>query len=318
MIKRPLGNTGIEVSELAFGGVEIGIPYGIGVRNEADMISEAGAVDLIHAALDSGINFFDTARMYGNSERIMGKAFTGHRSEVIISTKCRHFRDEYSKLPGSSIIKKIVRESLAESLEALQTDYVDVYMLHQVDMEILENDDVSGLFLDLKRSGVIRTTGVSTYTAEETGKAIETDVWDVIQLPFNLLDQRQEACFSLASAKGKGVVIRSVLLKGILSDKGKNLHPALKKVENHLACFNELLDESAPDLASLAMKFALSFAGVSAILVGMDRPEYLNKSLESANGIYLDKYRLARAKELAYKDPGFIDLPYWDKMKWLT
>ena len=90
MIKRTLGNTGIHVSEIAFGGVEIGVPYGIGVKSAADMLSVKEAINLLHTAIDSGINFFDTARMYGTSENIMGNAFKSRRSEVVIATKCRH------------------------------------------------------------------------------------------------------------------------------------------------------------------------------------------------------------------------------------
>jgi len=75
MNKRLLGQTGIQVSEIAFGGVEIGLPYGIGIKSKADMPSREESVRLLHTAVDSGINFFDTARMYGLSESIMGNAF---------------------------------------------------------------------------------------------------------------------------------------------------------------------------------------------------------------------------------------------------
>lgn len=313
MIKRSLGKTGIEVSEVAFGGVEIGIPYGIGIKSTADMLSETEAINLLHAALDSGINFFDTARMYGNSETIMGKAFKNRRSEVVIGTKCRHLRDKNGSIPGKTELKKLIEASLMESLEALQTDYADIFMLHSADLEILENEAISTIFSNLKNEGKCRAIGVSTYSSEETKKAVEVGVWDVVQLPFNLMDQRQEAFFSLASQKGVGIVIRSVLLKGLLSDRGKDLHPALKEVEKHITCYGELLKGTAYNLSTLATKFALSFPEVSAILVGIDRSEYLNKSLEAANGIYLNIDKLARAKELSYPDPDFLDLPYWNK-----
>lgn len=318
MIKRPLGRTGITVSEIAFGGVEIGIPYGIGIKGSADMLSEQEAIQLLHAAIDSGINFFDTARMYGNSERIMGKAFKNRRGEVVLSTKCRHLRDSKGNLPTGLKLKEIIETSLHESLEALQTDFVEVFMLHQADMGILENEEILTVFSKLKKEGLFSAAGVSTYTPEETKKAIEVGVWDMVQLPFNLMDQRQESFFAAAAEKGVGIVIRSVLLKGLLSDRGKGLHPALKEVENHIACYNELLEEgSLNNLSTLATRFALSFPEVSAILVGIDRMEYLNQSLEAANGIYLDPAKLARAKQLSYPDPGFLDLPNWDKMNWL-
>lgn len=317
MNKRVLGKTGIEVSEVAFGGVEIGIPYGIGIKTATDMLSETDAIKLLHTAIDSGINFFDTARMYGDSERIMGEAFRGCRNEVIIATKCRHLRNEDGSLPKNSKLNELIKASLNESLKELQTDYIDIFMLHQVDLEILRSEAISTIFLNLKKEGKFRAAGVSTYTTEETKKAIETGAWDVIQLPFNLMDQRQETLFSLAEKERVGIVIRSVLMKGLLSDRGKGLHPALEEVERHIKCFDELLVNASYDLAALATKFALSFPEVSSVLVGIDRPEYLHKSLQAANGIYLDNNKLARAKELPYPDPGFLNLPYWDKMNWL-
>ena len=317
MEKRLLGKTGIEVSEIAFGGVEIGMPYGIGMNSPADMLPEQEAIRLLHAATDSGINFFDTARMYGNSEQIMGKAFTDRRDHVVLSTKCRHLRNQQGILPSGRELHHMIRTSLHESLEALQTDYIDIFMLHQADLEILENEEISAVFTEIKKEGLCRATGVSTYTPEETQKVTETESWDTIQLPFNLMDQRQEAFFEAASKKGIGIVIRSVLLKGLLSNRGKNLHPALIKVEEHLASFHELMEATGYNLPTLATKFALSFPGISAVLVGIDRMEYLDQSLQAADGTYLDRKLLARAKQLAYPDPGFLNLPYWDKMNWL-
>ena len=317
MKKKPLGNTGIHVSEIAFGGVEIGMPYGIGVENAADMLSEKKAIELLHTALDEGINFFDTARMYGESENIMGKAFRNRRDELVICTKCRHILDNEGKLPVHKVLKGIIENSLEESLEALQTDYVDVFMLHQANLDILENDEISSVFLNLKKEGKIRAIGVSTYIPEETKKAIESGVWDVIQIPFNLMDQRQSAYFSAAKEKGIGLVVRSVLMKGLLSNRGKNLHPALKDVERHIAGYKVLLEGTEFSLPMFSTKFALSFPEVSSILVGIDRQEYLEQSLEAANGIYLNEELMYRAKQLAFPTPDFLNLHHWDKMDWL-
>src|SRR5687768_14027413 len=112
MNRRSLGKTGIQVSEVAFGGVEIGIPYGIGVESAADMISEAQAIKLLSASFDSGINFYDTARQYGQSESIIGKAFENKRDQVIIATKCKHFLSENGGIPGYFQLKKIIEASL--------------------------------------------------------------------------------------------------------------------------------------------------------------------------------------------------------------
>ena len=317
MQKRFLGNTGIAVSEIAFGGVEIGLPYGIGVKWEEDMLPEKDAVHLLLSALDSGLNFFDTARLYGVSENIMGKAFAGRRDEIVLCTKCRHFRDKEGNLPGDGELKKIIRQSVEESLKALQTDYIDLYMLHQGDMEILGREVIAEEMQKLKTKGIVRSIGVSTYSAEESKKAIECGVWNVVQLPFNLMDQRQQSLFALAEESGVGIVVRSVLLKGLLSNRGTGLHPMLASVEKHIQHYHGLLKGSFAGLPELAVKFALSFPQVSSVLVGMDKLDYLKQSLAAANGCYLKNDQLVAAQSLAYPDPAFLNLSYWDKMGWL-
>jgi len=318
MNKRLLGRTGIHVSEIGFGGVEIGLPYGIGVKSKADMLNEPEAIRLLHSANDGGINFFDTARMYGASESIMGQAFQDRREHIVICTKCRHLRDKLGALPPSGKLKEIIERSLQESLTALQTEFIDIYMLHQADLEILDNDMVADIFLSFKKNGVIRATGVSTYTVGETKKAIDSGVWDVIQVPFNLMDQSHETSFFMAAKRGVGIMVRSVLFKGILSEKGRNLHPALEDVEAHLKYYDDLLRESFPDLPTLATKFALSFEQVSSVLIGIDRMAYLQKTFAATDGVYLDKKTMARARKLFYPDPQFLDLVKWDRMGWLT
>lgn len=316
MKNRPLGNTGIQVSEIAFGGVEIGMPYGIGVTGKDDMLSERDAIYLLHQAMESGVNFFDTARLYGESESIMGKAFGSRRAGVVLATKCNHFRKEGKLLPNHEL-KPFILNSLQESLKALRTDYLDVFMLHQADAEILQNPVIADVFSELKHKQIIRATGASTYLEAETGLAIGCGNWDVIQLPFNLMDQRQGVFFERASESGVGLVIRSVLMKGLLSDRGKNLHPALADVEAHIQGYHALTGNRFPDLPTLATRFALSFAEVSSVLVGIDKMEYLHQALATANGDYMDEAMLKRAGNLVYPDPAFLNLPHWDRMGWL-
>jgi 1-deoxyxylulose-5-phosphate synthase len=316
MNKRVLGNTGIEVSELAFGGVEIGMPYGIGVQSHADMLTEAGAIRLLHAAFDAGIHFIDTARQYGNSEAIIGKAFATKRAQVVIATKCKHLRNADQTIPAN--LAALIEGSLAESLTALQTDYADVFMLHDSDPAIVQDPEVIRLFATLKQAGRIRASGVSTYTPAETKTAIESGHWDVVQVPFNLLDQRQEALFALAQEKGVGIVVRSVLLKGLLSTRGRGLHTALQPVEKRIERFSELAQQLQMNLPALATRFALSFKEVSSILVGLDKMEYLEQSLQAANGEYLTPQQMQQAKVLAYPEPDFLNLHQWHVNGWLA
>ncbi len=318
MRQRHLGCTGIEVSEISFGTVSLGVPYGIGVTGKSDMLSEFESIGLLRTAVDQGLNFFDTARGYGCSEDLLGKAFKGRRADAVICTKCRHVYGADKILPPDSVLKAIIVDSLEESLSALQSDYVDVYMLHNADLNILGNESIAETFLRLKQNGVARAIGVSTYTVEETRAAIESGIWDVIQLAYNLMDQRQHVCFDLAVERGVGIVVRSVLFKGILTDRGRNLHPELKAVEQHRALYSDLLCEQAPTLSELATKFVLSQPQVSSVLVGIDKEEYLDQALSVAEGNGLDEATLEKAEKLGYPAPDFFDLPKWDRSGWLT
>ena len=318
MDNRVLGRSGISVSEISFGTVSLGRPYGIGIRGEQDMLSESAAIHLLQCALDEGINFYDTARFYGRSEALLGKAFKDKRDQVVICSKSAHYHGRGEPLPSGQDIRKITEQSLQESLSDLQTSYIDVYMLHNGDMETLCHPEVKDLFIKYKKSGVIRATGASVYTVEEATQAIEDEIWDVIQIPYNLMDQRMSKIIPLAQERGVGLVARSVLFKGILTDRGRELHPKLKKVERHRKAYDGLLDAISPTLSDLATKFVLSHRDVSSVLVGIDKMAYLQGALAMANGKYLDKKTLPKAKKLVFPDPEFLDLLKWDAMGWLN
>ncbi|HRQ52111.1 MAG TPA: aldo/keto reductase, partial [Agriterribacter sp.] len=102
-----------------------------------------------------------------------------------------------------------------------------------------------------------------------------------------------------------------------LSNRGTGLHPMLAPVEKHIQQYRGLLNGNFRSLPELAVKFALSFPQVSSVLVGIDKPGYLNQSLAAADGRYLGKEQLLQAQALQYPDPAFLNLPYWDKMGWL-
>jgi len=314
-----LGSTGIKVSEISFGTVSLGLPYGIGSGSEKDPPDEKSAISLLHLAKDKEINFYDTAAVYGTSEAIIGKAFRECREKVIICTKPDHVYEDLNtrRLPSDKQITDRLELSLTQSLKKLNTDYIDVYMSHDGGEDIIGNDTVISFFSKQKRAGKIRATGISVYSVEESNKAVESGVWDVIQLPFNLLDQSHLPAIRFAAEKGIGIVVRSVLCKGVLTDKGSTLHPALRGVQEHRLKYSSLFHAHAETLPQLAVKFALSTAGISSVLVGIDKPAYLTEALSVIDGNPLSEKYLQEAEKLAYPDSSFINLLHWGKMGWL-
>lgn len=314
---KQLGRSGVQVSEIAFGGVEIGMAYGLSMKEAHAPMHEEDAVRLLHKALDKGINFYDTARLYGRSEEIMGKAFEGIRDEVVLASKCRHFRLSDGTLPSSKVLKELVKKSIQESLKALRTDYIDIFMLHYADLEILEIGELYEVFEELMQAGIIRVPGISVYEPEETALALTKGFWKVIQLPFNLMDQRQSAYFEKAEEQGVGLVVRSVLMRGLLTDRSFRLHPALKEVQDHIHLFKALLTNERNNLPALAMQFVSSHQAVSSVLIGIDKQVYLDEALAYFKGEYLSRSELEMAKELYYPNQAFLNLAQWDKNGWL-
>ena len=312
MNKSSLGKTGIEVSEIAFGGVEIGAPYGV----HKELMPQDAAVSLLKAAVDVGINLFDTARMYGLSEERIGRAFEGMREKVIISTKCSHLHNNDGKIPCGNMLRDFIETSITTSLKMLKTDHFDIFLSHSSDAEILANQEVADVFASLKKRGLTRAVGVSTYGAKDTQTAIESGNWDVVQLSFNLLDQSCGQLFPVAQQRGVGIMVRSVLMRGILSDAKFVYHEKVKCVEVHRQKYFNLLSPKIPNISDLATKFVLSFAEVSSVLVGIDKIEFLNKAVALADGVYLDDAMLAKIKQLAYPDPEFLNIAIWDRKGW--
>lgn len=316
MHQRPLGRTGILVSEISFGCVELGIPYGIGVKQATDMLPEADAIALLRTALDRGINFFDTAPAYGTSEALLGKAFADRRDQAVICTKAPHQAADPELLAQPDELRRVLATALTESLRQLRTDYVDVYMLHRATDEALRSPVLVGILREFRDQGMIRAIGASTYPGGTTGTAITSGVWDVLQIAIHVMDRREEPYLRQAAEAGVGIVTRSVLFKGILTDRGRQLHPALAPVAAHRQRLLDALPEGV-GLARAATQYILGMPGVSSVLLGIDRLAYLEQALATVAAPALPTATRRTWDSLPYPDPDFLDLPAWDRNGWL-
>jgi 1-deoxyxylulose-5-phosphate synthase len=313
---RPLGNTGILVSEISFGCVELGIPYGIGVKNAADMLPETDAIRLLQGALDQGLNFFDTAPAYGTSESLLGQAFADRREQAVICTKAPHGAADPDTLEQPDQLRQLLTDALTDSLRKLRTDYVDLYMLHRATDGALRSPALVGILREFQDKGMIRAFGASTYPGGTTGTALATGDWAVLQIAIHAMDRREEPYLQAATEAGVGIVARSVLFKGILTDRGRHMHPALAAVSAHR---QHLLD-ALPDgigLARAATQYILGLPGISSVLLGIDRFEYLQQAVATTAAIPMGSGTRHAWDALAYPDPDFLDLPAWDRKGWL-
>jgi aryl-alcohol dehydrogenase-like predicted oxidoreductase len=183
---RNLGNTGVKVSPLCIGAMNFG-----GVTNEADSIA------ILHAALDAGVNFIDTANVYnaGQSEVVVGKALVGKRQQVILATKVHGKMGEGPNDQGNSRLH--ILRACEDSLRRLSTDYIDLYQIHRPNWDIPQEETLSAL-TDLVRMGKVRYVGCSTHPAWLVMEALAlSEKYHLAryvseQPPYNLLDRRIE------------------------------------------------------------------------------------------------------------------------------
>jgi aryl-alcohol dehydrogenase-like predicted oxidoreductase len=214
MKTKPLGRTGVQVSELCFGTMSFG--------GDAD---EAMSGQMYKACRDAGINFYDCADQYnkGKSEEILGRLMKGHREDLVITTKCYNPVTEDINDRGTS--RRHVTRAVEASLKRLQTDRVEVFFLHQFDKLTPLEESVRALE-DLVRSGKVLYPAVSNWSAWQTQRAVdlqERHNWARLQLTqpmYNLVKRQAEVeILPMAEANGIGVIPYSPGAAGLLSGK---------------------------------------------------------------------------------------------------
>src|SRR4029077_5471460 len=207
------GRTGLRVSVVGLGTIVNAGHFGPATDSES--------MSAIDAALELGVNFIDTSDAYGAgySEALLGKSLRGKRDKVILATKGGNIMagPERGKRNFSP---PYIGRVLEESLQRLQTDYIDLYQLHNPTVEVIERGEVWELLEQAKKEGKIRHYGVSINTMEEGIAAVKAGRSDTIQVEYNLLAQEPaEKVLPLAPEVNAGILARIPLRRGVLTGK---------------------------------------------------------------------------------------------------
>jgi aryl-alcohol dehydrogenase-like predicted oxidoreductase len=208
---RSLGRTGLEVSSISFGAWAIGGTWG--------EVSDSDSMRALHRAVEKGVNFFDTADVYGDgrSEKLLARLKKETRETIYIATKAGRrimppSKDAYSRANLTSFVER--------SLQNLGTETIDLLQLHGPPPDVYYMPEVFGILDDLVRAGKIRFYGVSVERVEEALKAIEYPALQSIQIIFNAFRQRPaELFFAEAKRRQVGVIVRLPLSSGMLTGK---------------------------------------------------------------------------------------------------
>lgn len=209
-----LGRTGLEVTKLGYGAMELrGLEH-------FPRLSPKEASTLLNAVLDVGIDYIDTSPDYGYSEELIGRHISHRRSEFYLASKCGCPVEPpdvpYARRKPHDFSRKNIRAGVEQSLERLRTDYLDVVQLHlSPSRAVLEEHDSIAELEALRREGKVRFIGISG-TLPELEEHIEMGVFDVFQIPYSALEREHDALIREAARRGAGIVIRGGVARGVI------------------------------------------------------------------------------------------------------
>ena len=305
-----LGATGLRVSRLGIGTAAFGVKeYGIPTPGE-DAVSDAGAIDAIHAAVDSGINFFDTAPAYGHSEKLLGRALL-RRWDCVIATKVSLPED--SKTLSFFELSTKLNASLDASLRALRRDVLDIVQIHNATIPMLRQGDMVGCLERAREAGKLKWIGASVYGPDTALAAVRTGKIHVLQVALSLLDQRMcQQVLPEAEAAGIGVLTRSALLKGALTKRAQWLPESLEFVTRASGHAVQRLGTTWDGLPEMALRFCLTAPAAHTVLVGVRNREDLRGCLAAQDAGPLNPLLLETAQTLGLDSEMLLNPSYWD------
>jgi len=305
-----LGKTGLRVSRLALGTAAFGLErYGICDADEIGAVNEETGIRLIHAAVEQGINFFDTARGYGRSEAVLGKGVAGLPS-CVVATKVSV--PENTSTIGSSQLRSAVMASLETSLRELRRDVLDIVQIHNATAPVLQSGEMIAVLETARQQGKLRFIGASVYGADNAMAAVRCGSIDILQVALSLLDQRMmSSVLPEAKKKNIGVLARSIFLKGVLSERVKALPASLQVLAAASDYARETLGDTWQSLPGTAVRFCLSVAEVHSVLMGLRSAAELPAALAAEKSGPLPEAVMRKTETVKLTDEKMLDPSHW-------
>ncbi len=272
--KHKLGRTGLDVSVIGFGAMELRGPGQMRGRT----LAPGQAQSILNAALDAGINFIDTSLDYGDSEESIGKYISHRRNEYFLASKCGCMVDQESVARGGPrhiYTRKNIDEGVNESLKRMKTDHLDLVQLHNApERQTLEHEGAIEALLDLKRQGKVRFIGSSS-TLPNLTEHIRMGVFDAFQIPYSALQREHEDAISQAAKAGAGTIIRGGVARGSPDEEGRGEADVWKLWER--AKLDDLLDGMSQ--MEFVLRFTIAHPDLHTTIVGTLNPAHLAENV---------------------------------------
>ncbi len=288
------------IEKLVLGTVQLGLPYGI--NNATGQPDKQQAFDILHTALEAGVRMLDTADAYGTATQIIGEY---HRERETPSEKFRiitkfHF-DATTNL----------EQKAHETLTNLNVSSLYCYQFHRCsDLQVFP--EAQSHLLRLKEQGIINKVGISIYTNDEFAEAIASDIIDVIQFPFNLLDNTRLRGELIAEAarRGKELHTRSVFLQGLFFRDAQSFPERLAPLALHVEQLQNLAKNRNLPISTLALNYVLHNPAIQHVLFGVETVQQLRETLAAVQGSFDEALR-REIESIVVETPELLSPVNW-------
>lgn len=305
---------GLRLSKFTLGTVQLGMNYGIANKNGKP--DTAKSYSILETAIDGGVNSFDTSLHYGDSEEVIGSYFSkrqGGYKDTVLTTK-------FKITPGVKLsdkdVEKQIYHCVENSLKHLNLKKIPVYMLHNPQDMTLYGNIVPETLKRLKADGLIDMAAVSVYTADEVDEMLKNDIYEAVQIPMNIIDNRLVRRDSLKKlyAAQKIVFVRSIFLQGLFFTNPSELTGNLVDAAEPVRKLVQLADKEGMSIAQLALSYIRDMKEVTSLVIGAETPEQVKENIKLIEGPSISENTENEIKSLFDNIPVHILNPaLWKK-----
>jgi len=270
MKKRQLGTSNLHISEISLGCMSL-------------PPNKAQAEEVVHAAIDAGINYFDTADLYnqGENEKVVGATLKQHRHNIYLATKVGNRWEEGKEGWGWDTSANYINKAVRDSLQRLQTDYLDLYQLHGGTTE--DNwEEITDTMEGLKKEGLIREYGISSIRPNVFMPFLQNSNAISNMMQFNIFDERASEFFDSIQQTGASVVTRGSIAKGLLTNEWRTrLKSYMSYDEAAAKDVLQKIEQQFGDVHAAAIAFNLRYPTVASTVIGARTLAQLKQNLDA-------------------------------------